>query len=163
MSSLTNPPPAGDRPAMVSPKPLPVEVFDPTTDPGRHAGRGAVRRALLAMTPVSGEQFLLPGPMGAVGVREGAFWGLQSKNGLTVALRAASFVNALAARRDAVEMLARATDLEFVDVHAAPGGARSVWVVLDGRVVMVSGQVWGPRAKSTVAALRVALSGLPRA
>jgi hypothetical protein len=163
MSSMMNLPP-DDQPRAVSPPmPLPIDVFDPVRDSARHAGRSAVRRAAFAMTPTSGAEYLLPGPLGSIGAAEGAFWGLQGKNGLTLALRAASFGNPLAARSDAIEILARASSLEFVEVRRGLDGPLSYWVVLEGRVVLVAGQSWRRPEKSTERMLRSTLAGLPRA
>lgn len=139
--------------------PLPIEVFDVMRDVDRHAGRSRVRSTVLAMTPVDGEEPLLPGPLRRP---DGAFWGIQSGNGLTLAMRAATFSSALAARRDAVELLAQASRFEIVPVRADAGGLCSYWVLLNGRVVLVGGQAWRQSDKSTARALLHVLGRLPR-
>jgi hypothetical protein len=140
-------------------RPLPVDVFDAGQDPARHAGRSAVRAAVLAMTPLDGDEPLLPGPLRRPG---GAFWGVQSANGLTLALRTAAFATPLSARRDAVEVLADAAKFEIVPVSDGPGGRQSFWVLLRGRVVLVGGQSWLKPGKSTARMLLATLSRLPR-
>lgn len=160
MSTLSAPQSA--RP-IAAPAPLPVEVFAPTIDADRHRGRGVVRQAVLAMTPISGAQPLLPGPLGAIGAAEGAFWGIRSRNGLTLAIRTATFASALACRRDAVETLTRAAQFEYEPVHASERGTTSYWVLLDERVVLVAGQAWGRPGKSTERLLRQTLARLPSA
>jgi hypothetical protein len=142
--------------------PLPIEVFDPLSDVVRHSGRAAVRRTVLAMLPVNGEQLLLPGPIDSFGGPSGAFWALRSRNDLNVALRTASFSTARGARNDAVELLTRADEFESIVVQAPKGGLFSYWVALDGRVVLVAGQAWRSPEKSTARALRETLSRLPR-
>ena len=91
---------------------------------------------------------------------DGIFWALQAPNGLSVALRTASFPTARAARNDALALLGRALELETIDVES-PDGFRSYWVVLDRRIVLVGGQAWRSRSHATTSALRTTLQALP--
>lgn len=159
---MTSPEPLPPRPAasLLALRPLPIEVFDPRVDAQRHAGRSAVRETVLAMLPMSGAEPLLPGPTGRGGAT-GVFWGLRSRNDLTVALRAASFESASAARADAVEVLSRAAELEILPV-CGRGNVASFWALLDGRLVLVGGQALSRSAAAVAQPLRDALSFLPR-
>jgi hypothetical protein len=140
--------------------PLPVDVFAVDVDADRHKGRAAVRATVLAMSPLDGQQPLLPGP---VRWPRGVFWGVRAENGLTLAIRTKTFPTAQIARRDAVELLTRSNDFEIVTVQSAQTGAMSYWVLLGGRVVLVGGQSWRRENKSTARQLIQVLGRLPRA
>lgn len=162
MSSLWTPDsePLDDRPEPArSLAPLPVEVFDVQQDAARYAGRTAVRAAALAMVPMDGDEPLLPGPLRRP---DGAFWGVHSPNGLTLALRTANFATALSARRDAIELLGDAPKFEVVPVATGCADRLSFWVLLRGRVVMVGGQSWRKPSNSTARMLLHTLARLPR-
>lgn len=125
-------------------------VFDPTTHPAAHAGRATMRRTVLAMTPEdpqSGPRLrAVPGEADT-----GVFWGMLAPNGLAVVLRTRDFTTADDARRDGDQLLTRAGDLKPHSVIVPGTGLRSMWVTLDGRVVLVAGQVWrrsGPRVET---------------
>lgn len=161
MSSFSDIPPAPrmrpDTGSLVAP--LPVELFDPSGDPERHRGRERVREAVLAMTPIDGREPLLPGPQRTPG---GPFWGVRADNGLTLAIRVGSFATGLVARRDAVEVLARAGRFEIVPVQAVDSKLMSFWVLLSDRVVLVAGQAWRREALSMQRQFIRVLDRLPR-
>lgn len=163
MSSLLDLPSGrrGDRPPPVQLiAPLPLDLLDAGADPARYAGRAAVRAAVLAMMPMDGREPLLPGPQRA---SSGATWAVRADNGLTLALRARSFPTAVAARRDAIDILARSADFELVPVQSPQTSAMSFWVLLAGRVVLVAGQSWRQPGKSTARQFLRTLGRLPRA
>lgn len=116
-------------------------VFDPAVDAEQHRGRSAVRRAVLAMTPdqpgASRVDLLAP----ETGAEE-VFWGLLGDNDLTLVLRAAGFATAAQARRDAEALLSRRREMTAQCVAHRSPSLHSAWVTLDGRVVLVGGQLW---------------------
>lgn len=70
------------------------------------------------------------------------FWGPLAPDGLAVILRTRDFATVEDARRDGDQLLARAGDLRSHAVIVHGTGLRSMWVTLDGRVVLVAGRVW---------------------
>lgn len=115
-------------------------VLDPAATPAAHAGRAAMRRAVLGMTPLNPGDSRRPDVPARGDGR--VFWALLASNGLAVVLRARDFPTAEEARLDADLLLRRASELVAHPVGAAGTGRHSLWLALDGRVVLVAGQVW---------------------
>ncbi len=76
-------------------------------------------------------------------------WGLSTVNDLTPLIRARDFPTPAAALRDAEGLLAQASRFRAVPVHDPNSARRSMWVGLNGRIVLFAGQAWRPHADST--------------
>ncbi len=112
-----------------------IEVFSVEIDADRHRGRSLVRARTLTMTPMDGTA--LPGVLYRP---DGSFWGVNGVDGRTLAIRTETFISPAVARADAEELLVCAREFRYVPVRDATGRS-SIWIVHDGRVVLVSGGV----------------------
>lgn len=143
---------AGRRPPRLAPAThlRRLVVYDAAADARLHAGRAALRRTVLGWSPVRSSGGLWRAPDAG---SDGVFWGLVAPNGLALALRVRDVATAGQARADAAELLARADELVAHRVAQPGTGRTSLWLSLDGRVVLVGGQVWrrsDGRAERTV-------------
>ncbi|GGH51032.1 hypothetical protein [Microbacterium album] len=118
-------------------------LLDAAREPERYAGRNRVRQAVLAMAPALDEE------APHIPVRRarphGVTWAVLGANGITVALRAVDFANPEQAQRDGARALARAHEFTLTAVHDRDRRRWSLWVCLDGDVVLLAGHSWSHR------------------
>lgn len=69
-------------------------------------------------------------------------WSVVAPNELTLAIRTRAFPSPELSMIDALQLLAHIDRLEYEPVGDPVTGHQGLWVVLDGRVVMVSGRTW---------------------
>ncbi len=120
-------------------------LFDRRIDADLYWGRSSIRRSMLSMAPDDGGAGLREDRRTSAG---DVFWGLQAPNGLTVAIGVGDYPDHVSARRHAIAILGHADLLELCSVSDARTGRSSVWAMLHGRVVIVSGRAW-TRAKTS--------------
>lgn len=157
--------PLGEEIAERNPRPVapPTSVrhlmlYDSSTDPVLYAGRATMRQAVLSLVPVRGAPQV--GPLRtAVADATGVFWGLVAPNGLALALRARDFHSVEEARADGDEMVMRADEMTVHRVVRPGSGRYSLWLSLDGLVVLVGGRVWGSSDTDAERVVVRALSG----
>ncbi|HEY0225625.1 MAG TPA: hypothetical protein VGC05_04345, partial [Mycobacterium sp.] len=125
-----------------------MAVVDPLLEPELYRGRGTVRARVLAMSADAGRYRVPKASLRA----SGPFWCLHSTNGNNVLLRTHDFETNDAAEMDAALILGRTDELTVVGVHGADKW-HSLWVVLEGEVVLVSGRAWHQGQARTGAAI----------
>ncbi|MCC2594175.1 hypothetical protein LKO27_12230 [Tessaracoccus sp. OS52] len=156
--------PSVRRPASTA-KALPssVELFDASMDLVRYEGRAMICRAISAMAPVAEDPAVehwraqattdartwldLPGSRpveddDAAKVAGGHSWTVVARNQLPLAIRSRAFPSAALAQRDLRQVLSRFAEIRIEPVHDPVTRLQAVWLMLDERVVMVSGRTW---------------------
>lgn len=129
-----------------------IEVFSVEIDADRHRGRSLVRARTLTMTPIDGTA--LPGVLYRP---DGSFWGVTGVDGRTLAIRTETFISPAVARADAEELLVCAREFRYVPVRDGTGRS-SMWIVYDGRVVLVAGGVQREGLRPLESTLRQAIT-----
>lgn len=116
-----------------------LELFDPAASRARWKGRAGVRRRVMAMRPVRDTGLAMP-----AGSPSEPFWAITGADDLTLLMRTEGYTSPAQAAADAEE-LRKSTDLRGVivaDAAGLPDRRRSLWIVCDGKVVLVAALSW---------------------